>query len=283
MMFHVEQNTKDLHCEAQDYLVTGEKFKVYLDENKIIGKTIPFPKKEEMSKYYKSEEYHPHSLKKKNLFSLLYSKARKYMQRKKLTWMKGFLKHNSNVLDYGCGSGSFVRYLRAKSVNAYGYDPNIKLNTLGEFNYITDKDTWKNKKYDIIFLWHVLEHIHNPFLLIENLKENLNKNGEIFVAIPNYKSHDSKYYGKYWAGYDLPRHLWHFTRESIYQIAKKTKFKIKKEKLLYLDSIYVSFLSEKNKANPFPFFLGLTTGLLSVLRSFFTRESSSLFFILKKI
>ena len=168
--------------------------------------------------------------------------------------MKGFLKHNSNVLDYGCGSGSFVRYLRAKSINAYGYDPNIKLNNLGEFNYITDKDTWKNKKYDIIFLWHVLEHIHNPFLLIENLKENLNKNGEIFIAIPNYKSHDSKYYGKYWAGYDLPRHLWHFTRESIYQIAKKTNFKIKKEKLLYLDSIYVSFLSEKNKANPFPFF-----------------------------
>ena len=283
MMFHVEQNTKDLHCEAQDYLVTGEKFKVYLDENKIIGKTIPFPKKEEMRKYYNSEEYYPHSLNKRNLFGLLYSKTRKYMQRKKLTWMKGFLKHNSNVLDYGCGSGSFVRYLRAKSINAYGYDPNIKLNTLCEFNYITDKDTWKNKKYDIIFLWHVLEHIHNPFLLIENLKENLNKNGEIFVAIPNYKSHDSKYYGKYWAGYDLPRHLWHFTRESIYQIAKKTNFKIKKEKLLYLDSIYVSFLSEKNKANPFPFFLGLANGLLSVLKSFFTRESSSLFFILKKI
>ena len=282
MMFHVEQNKKNLHCESKDYLVTGEKFKIFLDQNNIIGKTFPVPQKEVIRKYYDSTEYFPHSLNKKSFFGFVYEASRKFMQRKKLMWIKKHIKQNSKVLDYGCGSGDFVKYLRNKAVNAYGYDPYIKFNGDGFVNYLTYKENWKKQKYDIIFLWHVLEHTHEPLDLIEDLKKHLNKNGQIFIAIPNFKSYDSKYYGKYWAGYDLPRHLWHFSRKSIYQIAKKTNLIINKEKSLLLDAVYVSFLSEKNKSSRTPFFLGVLIGLLSVLISFFTKESSSFLFILKK-
>ena len=171
-MFHVEQNKKNLHCETKDYLVTGEIFQVYLDEKKTIGKTIPEPKKEEMYKYYASNQYLPHILNKNNLMAVLYFMAKKHMHRKKLRWIRRHLKHNSNILDYGCGSGDFVRYLRAKSIMAYGYDPNIKFN-ISDSAFLTNNPTWVKNKYDIIFLWHVLEHTHNPFILLQSLKKRL--------------------------------------------------------------------------------------------------------------
>jgi len=280
MMFHVEQNKKNLHCETKDYLVTGEKFKVYLDQNNIIGKTHPAPQKEEMDKYYESENYHPHSLNKKNLLTFLYTIIRKQMHLKRLTWMRGYLKNSTSVLDYGCGSGDFVKFLRSKSIDAYGYEPNYNF---CEHDFLTNQEGWKSKKYDIIILWHVLEHIHNPFILIQSLKKRLNKGGKFFIAIPNFKSFDSKHYGKYWAGYDTPRHLWHFSRESMHQIAKKINCVIFKEKSLHLDSIYVSYLSEKYKRSLFPLLIGVIIGCISILKSLFTKESSSFLFVLKRV
>lgn len=283
MMFHVEQSKKNLHCETKDFLVTGQKFKIYIDKNNIIGKTFPVPKKEDMGKYYDSEQYHPHSLDKKSFLGLVYETSRKIMHRKKLFWTRNYIKQNSKVLDYGCGSGEFVKYLRLNSINAYGYDPNIKFNKDDSVDYLTDKKSWTNQKYEIIFLWHVLEHTHNPFGLIEKLKKNLKKNGKIFIAIPNFKSFDCKYYGKYWAGYDPPRHLWHFSRKSIYLMADKYNFKILKEKNLFLDSIYVSYLSEKHKLNFFPLFFGSIVGIISNFKSIFSGESSSRLFIFNKL
>ena len=279
MMFHVKQNKKNLLCETKDYLVTGERFKVYLDQNNIIGKTHPVPQIEEMDKYYESEDYYPHSLNKKSLLTFLYKIIRKHMRLKKLTWIRGYLKKNTSLLDYGCGSGDFVKYLRSKSIDAYGYEPNYNF---CEHDFLTNQEDWKNKKYEVIVLWHVLEHIHNPFDLIQSLKKRLNKKGKILIAIPNFKSFDSKYYGKYWAGYDTPRHLWHFSRESIRLMAKENNFKILKVKSLHLDSIYVSYLSEKYKRSPFPLLIGIIIGCVSILKSLFTKESSSFLFILKK-
>ncbi len=279
MMFHVEQNKKKLHCETKDYLVTGEKFKVYLDQNNVIGKTYPVPQKEEMDKYYESEVYYPHSLNKKNLLTFLYTITRRYMHLKRLTWMRGYLENGTSVLDYGCGSGDFVKYLRSKSIDAYGYEPNYNF---CEQDFLTNQEGWTNKKYEVIVLWHVLEHIHNPFDLIQSLKKRLNKNGKIFIAIPNFKSFDSKYYGKYWAGYDTPRHLWHFSRKGIGLMAKENNFKILKVKSLHLDSIYVSCLSEKYKRSHFPLLIGIIIGCISILKSLFTKESSSFLFVLKK-
>ena len=120
------------------------------------------------------------------------------------------------------------------------------------------------------------------FLQIQRLKKRLNRGGKLFIAIPNFKSFDSKYYGEYWAGYDTPRHLWHFSRESIRLIAKKINYVLFKEKSLHLDSIYVSYLSEKYKRSPFPLLIGIIIGCISILKSLFTKESSSFLFVLKK-
>ncbi len=283
MMFHVEQNKKNLHCETKDYLVSGQRFRIYLDKNGIIGKTVPVPKRLEMYKYYQSRDYYPHSLNKKKLSAFLYHFSRKFMHKKKLMWMKKYINQNTRVLDYGCGTGEFVKFLRENSIKAYGYDPNIKFNDGNSSKYFVDKEKWKKQKYDIIVLWHVLEHTYNPFNLIESLKTNLRKSGKIFIAIPNFKSYDSKYYGKYWAGYDVPRHLWHFTRKSILKLAVESRFQVVREKWLLLDTLYVSFMSEKQMSSIAPLFLGLIVGFLSILRSLFTKESSSFFFVLKKL
>lgn len=283
MMFHVEQNENNFHCEAKDHLVTGESFKIYFDEFKSIGKTIPFPKKEEMFKYYLSGSYRPHSLNKRSLIDSIYAHARNHMHRKRLMWMKSYLSHRSNVLDYGCGSGDFVRFLKSKAINAYGYDPNVNFNKMNTPDCLTNKEDWKHRKYDIIVLWHVLEHIHDPLLLLGELKKTLNEKGKIFIAVPNFKCFDSKYYGEHWAGYDLPRHLWHFSRKAIHRIAGFCGFKIQKEKSLYLDSIYFSYLSEKYMKSPFPLLKGSIIGIISIFKSFFSREGSSLFLVFNKL
>ena len=175
-----------------------------------------------------------------------------------------------------------VKHLRGNSINAYGYDPNINFHVDGFPDYLTASEAWKNKKYDIIFLWHVLEHIHNPFELIEILKKNLNKDGLIFIAIPNFKSYDSRHYGKYWAGLDAPRHLWHFSRKSIYRIAEKNEFKIINKKNLHLDSIYVSCMSEKNNQET-TFFSWHLGWLPFNYYEFLQDESSSFLFVFKKL
>ena len=259
--------------DAKDYRYTKEVFSVYTCENCKIKQTKPIP--QNIKKYYNIKDYDSYNTK-KDLFGWLYGLVRRVNSNSKLLTIKK--EGVRSLLDYGCGSGHFVKYARQKGLIAFGYEP---------INQPDNKYVYKKlnevpeKKYDLITLWHVLEHTKDPVSLILSLKKLLNEGGKIIIGLPNYDSYDNFIYKSSWAGYDLPRHIYHFNRSSFAYFVEKTQMKIIKTKPMIFDSFYVSMLSEQNKNNPFWFLFGFINGLISNLLGLFSKNYSSIIYIIK--
>ena len=138
-----------------------------------------------------------------------------------------------------------------------------------------------NKKIDLIVFWHSFEHILNPKSFLEGLKKSLNTNSTVVIALPNYMSFDSQYYKTFWAGYDVPRHRFHYSILGIKETMSNHGFRFVESKPLFLDAFYVSMLSEKYKKSKFFFVKGLAIGLFSNLLAFFNSRHSSNVFVFK--
>lgn len=144
-----------------------------------------------------------------------------------------------------------------------------------------DLSFFKEQKFDVITLWHVLEHVENLESFIQSLKEHLKENGRLVIAVPNYKSFDAKYYGAFWAAFDVPRHLWHFSQTSIQQLFSKVSLNVIRVLPMKFDAFYVSLLSEKYKNGKMNIFKSFWIGFQSNRKAKKTSEYSSLIYILK--
>ena len=248
-------------------------FSVYTCASCSVGYTHPIP--ENIESYYDQEGYDSYQ-KKKSLYNTIYSYVQSLNNNYKIKIIKRF--GVGMMLDYGAGSGSFVNFANKKGFKAFGYEPinannNKKItNTLGEI---------VKKKYKFITLWHVLEHTKEPKKLLSRIKKMLTKDGVIVIAVPNSGSYDNTYYKNRWAGYDVPRHLYHFNTKSFERLVLRLNMRVIKTKPLYFDAFYVSMLSEKNKNNPFWFISGVVIGFLSNICAFFTKKHSSIIYIIK--
>lgn len=190
------------------------------------------------------------------------------------------------LLDYGCGTGHFLSYASQQAWNVRGVEPdttarqqvssNIRQYVMPSLQELKDKD------FDVITLFHVLEHIHSLEETLQDLLSRLNRNGVLFLALPNYKSADAQKYHTHWAGYDVPRHLYHFDQKSIFQLSKKYGLNIVSTIPMKFDSYYVSMLSEKYLGNKAPFLRGMINGYRSNRQAKRTREYSSLIYVLTK-
>lgn len=103
------------------------------------------------------------------------------------------------------------------------------------------------ESFQVITLWHVLEHIHNYPEILAEFHRLLNPGGLLVVAVPMANSHDAAYYREYWAAWDVPRHLWHFTPETLEKTMAASGFRLQGRHPLPFDSHYVSLLSEQHK------------------------------------
>ena len=130
-------------------------------------------------------------------------------------------------------------------------------------------------------MWHVLEHVPNVENQIAQLKRLLKPHGTIFIAVPNFKSYDANYYGNFWAAYDVPRHLWHFSKTAIQKLFAKQNLKLIKILPMILDSFYVSLLSEKYKTGKMNFVKAFYIGLLSNIKAKQNLEYSSHIYVIK--
>ena len=158
---------------------------------------------------------------------------------------------------------------------------NAKLFKSDTSKIVENIEALSNQQFDVITLWHVLEHVPNATEYISKLKMLLKPSGVLIVAAPNFKSFDALYYKKYWAAFDVPRHLWHFSKEAIHQLFSIYNFKVVKILPMYFDSFYVSLLSEKNKTGNSNLMKAFFVGLLSNLKAIRSKEYSSLIYILK--
>ena len=278
---------------CKDYTVSGKEFELVYNSDLEMYITHPKPSEKELPIYYKSEAYISHTDSKKSLFDKVYQLVKNYTISKKVKLIDSFQTKEKTLLDIGCGTGDFLSASQKKEWEVSGIEPNIDAQKLAltklkknsiiyfDIDELLEKDT--TKKFDVISLWHVLEHVPDYDDYIKKIKELLKKEGVLIIAVPNHKSYDAQFYKNFWAAFDVPRHLWHFSQKSIRLIFGKHKMEVVKTLPMKFDSYYVSLLSEKNKKGKTNPFVAFMVGFKSNLRAYRTKEYSSLIYIFKNI
>ncbi|MFV9551861.1 class I SAM-dependent methyltransferase [Algibacter sp. PT7-4] len=281
------QNKNHIYLKVKDYSVSGEDFNLILNSDYGFLQTTPQPSSDKLPEYYKSEDYISHTDSKRNLFENIYHLIRAFSLKKKLGLINSFSSNEKKLLDVGCGTGDFLQTALKNNWNISGIEPNQKAREIA--NCKTKNAVFNTKQllsfeentFNVITLWHVLEHLPNLEQHIQVFKKILKPNGILVIAVPNYKSYDAKYYKHFWAAFDVPRHLWHFNKESISNLVSKQSFKIIKIKPMWFDSFYVSMLSEKYKTGKMNAVKGFFIGLISNFKALQSKEASSLIYVIK--
>lgn len=274
--------------EVPDHFLSQEVFKI--SECTACGMlfTNPRPRVEDLGKYYKSEDYISHSNTKKGLISRVYHIVRRHNFKQKFKMITRLSK-GLELLDVGCATGGFLSYFKARGWTVTGIEPDKdardfakNVSGLAVFDEAGLKD-FAEKQFDVISMWHVLEHVPFPQDRLSVLKKVLKDDGLLVVAIPNPGSYDAISYGKFWAGYDVPRHLLHFKQEVALAFFKKAGFTCIEVKPMKFDAYYISLLSEKYKTGKSSFIKAYFSGCRS---NRFAKKNkgnySSLIFLLRK-
>lgn len=273
-----------LFLKTKDFLVTGEEFSLLFDSEREILLTSPQPAIKNLSKYYESDAYISHTDNNKGLISFLYQFIKKRALQKKIKLITSLHNGTGSLLDIGAGTGSFLEEAKQHNWKISGVEPNKGARTLALEKGIALRESiadYKTETFDVITLWHVLEHLPNLEETIVEIEKLVNPNGILIIAVPNYKSYDANHYKNFWAAYDVPRHLWHFSRKSMERIFSE-KIKLQKTKPMIFDSFYVSLLSEKNKTEKQNLIKAFFIGFRSNISAWKTKEYSSLIYCFKK-
>ena len=279
------------YIQVIDHSVSKEKFNIDQCLNCGLRFTNPRPDKDEIVKYYESEDYISHSDTNKGFINFLYQQAKHITLNQKLNLV---VERNSKkaieLLDYGCGTGDFL--LAAKytgQISATGIEPSetartralnkgIKVYTYDEF-FSLEPST-----YDVITLWHVLEHIHELEKVFTHFLKILKSKGKLIIAIPNSDATDAFIYDEHWAAFDVPRHLYHFNTKSFEYLVNLFPLKIVEKKTMPFDPFYISLLSEKYKTQSSNFLSAFYNGLTGFISGYKDIDkSSSIIFILQRI
>tara|TARA_R110002049_G_scaffold292252_2_gene476627 strand:- start:6353 stop:7237 length:885 start_codon:yes stop_codon:yes gene_type:complete len=290
-----KENSNHSYLKVKDHSVSGEEFELIENSGYGFLETQPQPSLEKLPEYYQSEDYISHTDSQRNLFEKAYHLVRRFSLKNKLNLINSFSfgRHKSEnseikqLLDIGCGTGDFLQMAQQNNWNVFGVEPNEQARKIA--NKKTNDTVFNSEqlfkfeahRFDVITLWHVLEHLPNLEMHISAFKKLLKPNGTLVIAVPNYKSYDAKYYKNFWAAFDVPRHLWHFNRVSISKLLEKQSMKVVKFKPMWFDAFYVSLLSEKYKSGKMNVIKGIWVGFLSNLKAVSSKEASSLIYIIK--
>lgn len=274
-----------------DYTVSKETFAIQKCQVCGFHFTNPRPEEDDLPKYYESKDYISHAGKGTTFLNKIYLLARTQTLRWKYDLVTARVHTGlaKTLLDIGCGTGDFLNTLQSNNWHVAGQEPSPSARQLASkklsrpiHEHLSELGS---QSFSAITLWHVLEHIPDLNDKVRQLSTLLEKDGTLFIAVPNHKSHDAQTYRQYWAGYDLPRHLWHFDRNTMQRLLTSHNLHITEIVPMKLDSFYVSLLSEsyqhpgqsiRNMAR------GFFNGLSSNLKAARTGEYSSLIYVIKK-
>jgi SAM-dependent methyltransferase len=276
--------------KVKDHSVSGEIFEVFECPQCSLRFTKDAPPGEKIGIYYESEDYISHSNTRKGIVNSLYHSVRrhtlgtKYQLVEKSTGQKP-----GQHLDIGAGTGAFVQYMNDHGWNSTGIEPDKKARELALTYHKTKLlpaetfETLLPESFDAISMWHVLEHVHDLYPYLKQIKKILRSRGLAFIAVPNYTSYDGIKYGSFWAAYDVPRHLYHFSPVSMKWLLNAAGFQLKDMAPMWYDSFYISLLSEKYKTGYSSIAKGFITGAISNFKACSDKEKcSSLIYIAEK-
>jgi len=235
--------------KIKDFAVSQASFTICNCTNCGLKFTNPRPTEEAVAPYYDFPAYFSHDNKAKNLTQLVYQSVRKYAVSQKLKHLASLKPLKGKYLDYGCGTAELLTKANKNGWKVTGIEPNEKARNLANLKlegkiYETIDELAKGSSFDIITLYHVLEHVHLLRKTVKKLIKHLKSDGYIILAVPNPESHDAIKYAKHWAGWDVPRHLYHFNHQAIQNFGEIFDLQLNKEMPMRFDSFYVSLLSE---------------------------------------
>jgi len=275
---------------AKDYTVSNEMFDIYHCNTCTNRFTQNVATQNEIGRYYQSENYISHSDTNKDFISKIYHFVRNITLKSKRNLIIVLTKkQQGNLLDVGAGTGAFSNAMMQAgwAVTALEPDETARAVAASKYNLQLQKPAelvnQTPASFDAITLWHVLEHIHTLQEYLQQFHNVLKQDGRLIIAVPNYTSFDASYYQQYWAGYDVPRHLYHFSPTGMKQLAELNGFKIISYKPMWFDSVYVSMLSEQYKTGKQNFIKALFIGLISNVKALLNaKKCSSVIYILAK-
>jgi len=269
---------------VKDYSVSRETFDLVYDQQLDMLITTPQPSLENLGKYYESVDYISHTDSKRSLFEKAYHFVKTIALKNKLNLINSLQLDKGSILDIGAGTGDFLSVAKNNGWHTIGVEPSEKAKAIAKkkgVSFVEDTSELGDHSFDVISMWHVLEHVPNLENQIKELKRLLKPSGTLLIAVPNFKSFDAKHYGKFWAAYDVPIHFWHFSKTAVKILFEKETMKLVKVLPMKFDSFYVSLLSEKYKTGKMNYVKAFFIGLRSNFKAKQNLEYSSHIYILK--
>ena len=285
------QNQFKLKYKLQDYTVSKELYEIQTCTACGFMFTQDAPDASSIGSYYKSEDYVSHSDTQKGLFFKVYHRVREYMlnQKRKAIISNSSDENNQQLLDIGTGRGYFLNHMQEHGYSCTGIeqDPDVRAVASKDFNLniLPPEELYKleENQFDLVTLWHVLEHVHDLRGYLDKIKALLKPKGLLVIALPNPVCADEKKYKEHWAGWDVPIHLWHFTPQNIKELLSQYQFKMIDKRRLPFDPFYVSILGSQQRGDSFPMLSGGFNGLSSYLKCLSDIDkTTSLIYFFKK-
>ncbi len=248
----------------------------------------PRPDINNINQYYDNDGYDPFlsTDKKPSLRDKFYVFLRNYNLSNKYSKISKIKPSPGKILDIGCATGEFLEKFKKYNWQCTGVEVSEDARNVAKSKkinlYSSIHDIPENEKFDIITMWHVLEHVHDLNDSIKKINSLLKDNGSLIIAVPNINSYDAKIYGKNWIALDTPRHLYHFSEKTISQLFRNYNMNLIKRHTLFLDILYNNLLSKNLKKSGFISFS--ITLLISLFKTYILslKNSSTLVYYFKK-
>jgi len=272
---------------CKDYLVSHKDFTIQQCEQCGFRLTNPRPDASSIGAYYKSDQYISHNDQSRGLINTAYRLVRNYTLRSKLNLINKLNGKEGKLLDVGCGTGAFLEICQTNNWTVAGMEPDPDARTIAQTKLQIDIKTEISElagtgPFNIITLWHVLEHVPDLNQTISQLYNLLDQKGTLLIAVPNSASYDAEYFKEFWAAYDVPRHLYHFTPATIEPLFKKHGFNLGGTRPMVFDAFYIAMLSTKYQSGQTNYIKSIQVGLTSNTKAKQTGNSSSLIYLFNK-
>ena len=278
---------------CKDYTVSAETFDIWECADCTLRFTQHVPTQDSIGPYYKSDAYISHTDSEKGLVNKLYKFARSYTLNWKMNLVKGRVGEGlstGSLLDIGTGTGAFLHKAFQSGWAVTGLEPDDGARQICYDKYKLQPEPpsklfeLETGKYDAVTMWHVLEHVHQLHEYMVEINRILKPAGVAFIALPNYTSKDATHYQEYWAAYDVPRHLYHFSPEAMNQLADQHGLVVESTSPMWLDAFYIAMLSEGYKKGKSNLGTAIVNGLRSNAHAMGNKMTcSSLVYIIRKM
>ncbi len=191
-----------------------------------LGYTIPKLPVRQLERYYPNEYY---SL--EDNLHMEGSKASRLFREDRIHRIQRYVS-SGRLMDIGSGTGMFLKTARESGFDVHGLEISKDAATFGNSTWGLDIQygnlhdvVFATDRYDVVTLWHVFEHLHEPLLAAKQLFDLTNPGGLLVIAVPNFASIQARLFRSRWFHLDVPRHLFHYTPKAIKMIIESVGFK----------------------------------------------------------